>query len=150
MESLMIYKVDRNTELMEKLLCFVESFSWEEVKEHTLWMIRNWKYTQWETPFIAMMDGQAVGMATIMKTDYYPQPDLYPWVSSLFVAEAYRGRRISEKLIDFANHYAKEMGFSRAYIPTQHIGLYEKYGYYYIKDIVNYGSGIDRLYAKDL
>jgi hypothetical protein len=36
------------------------------------------------------------------------------------------------------------------YITTEHVGLYEKYGYCYIKDIVNYGNGIDRLYAKDL
>ena len=28
--------------------------------------------------------------------------------------------------------------------------LYEKYGYRYVKDIVNYGGGTDRLYAKDL
>ena len=28
--------------------------------------------------------------------------------------------------------------------------LYEKYGYHYLKDIVNYGGGRDRLYGKDL
>ena len=48
------------------------------------------------------------------------------------------GYRISEKLIDFANDYAKENGFDRTYIPSVHIGLYEKYGYRYLKDIVNY------------
>lgn len=30
----------------------------------------------------------------------------------------YRGYRISEKLIDFANAYAKEKGFDRTYIPS--------------------------------
>ena len=29
-------------------------------------------------------------------------------------------------------------------------GLYEKYGYRYMKDIVNYGNGVDRLYVKDI
>lgn len=33
---------------------------------------------------------------------------------------------------------------------TEHIGLYEKYGYRYLKDIVNYGNGKDRLYVKEL
>lgn len=149
-ELLEIQKVDKNTELMNQLLDFVENFSWTEVKEHTLSMIKNWEYKEWETSFAAMIDGRIVGMATIMKSDYYPLPEIYPWVTSIFVSEDYRGHRISGKLIDFANNYAKEIGFYRTYIPTEHIGLYEKYGYRYIKDIVNYGNGIDRLYAKDL
>ena len=66
------------------------------------------------------------------------------------MAEAYRGHRISEKLIAFANSYAKEQGFTRTYIPTAHIGLYEKYGYRYLRDIVNYGNETDRLYVKDI
>lgn len=89
-------------------------------------------------------------MVSIMKTDYYPLPEIYPWVSSVFVAEKYRGYRLSERLIGFANTYAKECGFDRTYIPSEHVGLYEKYGYYYLKDIVNYGNGIDRLYVKQL
>ena len=45
---------------------------------------------------------------------------------------------------------AKENGFDRTFIPSKHIGLYERYGYRYLKDIVNYGNGIDRLYVKKL
>ena len=85
-----------------------------------------------------------------MKTDYYPLPEIYPWVSSVFVSEDYRRYRISQKLIDFANEYAKKYGFARTYIPSEHIGLYEKFGYHYLKDITNYGNGIDRLYVKEL
>lgn len=66
------------------------------------------------------------------------------------MSEEYRGRRISGKLIDFANRYAKEAGFDRTYIPSEHTGLYEKYGYRYVKDIVNYGNGIDRLYVREI
>ena len=96
------------------------------------------------------MDGKIVGMASLFKTDYYPLPEIYPWVSSLFVTEAYRGKRISQKLVDYANDYAKSLGFERTYIPSEHVGLYEKYGYTYLKDIVNYGGGVDRLYVKEL
>ena len=89
-------------------------------------------------------------MATIRKTDYYPLPEICPWISTVFVTEEYRGGRISEKLIDFANGYAKSLGFDKTYIPSEHSGLYEKYGYRRVGDIVNYGNGIDRLYVKDL
>lgn len=67
-----------------------------------------------------------------------------------FVSEDYRGHRISEKLIDFANKYAQENGFDRTYIPSEHTDLYEKFGYCYLKDIVNYGNGTDRMYVKEL
>ena len=89
-------------------------------------------------------------MVTIAKTDYYPLPEIYPWISTLFVSEEYRGHKISEKLINYANNYARELGFDKTYIPSTHIGLYEKYGYIYIKDIVNYGNDIDRLYMKKI
>ena len=150
MDTIVIKKVDKDTEPANKLIEFVENFSWEEVKEHTLWMLKNWNYSDWETMFAAMIDGQIVGMASFMKTDYYPLPEIYPWVSSVFVSEDYRGQRISGRLIDFANNYAKECGFDRTYIPSEHIGLYEKYGYHYLKDITNYGGGVDRLYVKEL
>ena len=150
MDLIEIQKVDKNTYLADDLLNFVENFSWLDVKEHTVKVIQNWEFEDWETPFVAMVNGQVVGMVTIMKSDYYPLPEVFPWISTLFVSETFRGNRISEKLIDFANEYAKDIGFNRTYIPTGHIGLYEKYGYCYIKDIVNYGGDTDHLYAKEL
>ena len=149
-ELITIQKVDKGTEMAAALLEFVKNFSWEEVKEHTIRLIQNWEFAEWETPFVALANGQIVGMATIMKSDYYPLPEVFPWISTLFVSEAFRGNRISGKLIDFANGYAKGIGFDKTYIPTRHIGLYEKYGYQYVKDIINYGGDTDRLYVLNL
>ena len=148
--SVTIKKVNKGTETAVVLLEYVKNFSWEEVKEHTVRVVKNWEFEGWETPFVAIADGCVVGMVTIMKTDYYPLPEIYPWISTLFVSEEYRGYRISEKLIEFANSYAKDLGFDKTYIPSEYVGLYEKYGYTYIKDIVNYGGDTDRLYAKEL
>ena len=145
-----IEKVDKGTKTAAALLEFVKSFSWEEVKDHTVRVIKEWEFEEWETPFVAMADGRIVGMVTLMKTDYYPLPEIYPWVSTLFVSEEYRGNRISKRLIDFANEYANSLGFDTTYIPSEHTGLYEKYGYSYLKDITNYGGGTDRLYAKEI
>ena len=62
-----------------------------------------------------MIDGRIVGMVTLMKTDYYPLPDTFPWVSTLFATEEFRGHRISEKLIDAANSYTRELPRQRLY-----------------------------------
>ena len=61
-DSLEIRKVDNDTELAEKLLDFVENFSWEEVKEHTVMMIKNWRFTDWETMFAAIADNRWHGI----------------------------------------------------------------------------------------
>ncbi|MCM1055928.1 MAG: GNAT family N-acetyltransferase [Bacteroides sp.] len=150
MDALEIKKADKGTELADKLIRFVENFSWEEVKDHMLGELRAWSFTDWETPFAAAVNGQIAGIAYIRKEDYYPLPEIYPWISGVFVAEDYRGRRISEKLIAFANEYARKNGFDKTYIPSIHTGLYEKYGYRYLRDIVNYGGGTDRLYVKEI
>ena len=144
----MIRKVDKDTDLAQKLLSFVESCSWIEVKEHIAKIICAWEFEDWETMFEAMIDGKIVGMAAVMKTDYYPLLDIYPWVSCSFVSEEYRGRKISGELIAYANRYLKDNGFDRSYIPAGFFGLYEHYGYTYLKDIVNYGGGTDHLFVK--
>ncbi len=53
-------------------------------------------------------------------------------------------------MIAHANQYLKQQGFDRSYIPSEFAGLYEHYGYRYLRDIVNYGGGTDRLYVKEL
>ena len=145
----MITKVPKGTALADMLLTYVERCSWIEAKEHIAKMIRAWDFSDWEAMFVAILDGKIVGMASVMKTDYYPLPDIYPWVSCIFVSEEYRGQKISGDLIAYANQYLKENGFSRSYIPTGFTGLYEQYGYTYLRDIVNYGGGTDHLYVKE-
>ena len=58
--NLEIKKVEKDTELADNLIHFVENFSWEDVKEHMLEMLRSWAFTDWETPFAAIVDGQIV------------------------------------------------------------------------------------------
>ena len=147
---MLIQKVDKGTDLADMLLAYVENCSWTEAKEHIAEMIRAWKFADWETMFAAIHDGKIVGMASAMKTDYYPLPDIHPWVSCIFVSEEYRGRKISGELIAYANQYLKKHGFSRSYIPSEFFGLYERYGYSYLRDIVNYGGGTDHLFVKEL
>ena len=149
-DELTIVKVDKDTPFAKEFLHFVENCTWTEVREHIAGLVRDWKFTDWETMFAAVKDGKIIGMASVLKEDYYPLPDIFPWVSCVFVEKPYRGQRISEKLIEKANAYAKEQGFTKTYIPTEFTGLYERYGYRYLKDIVNYGGGTDRLYVKDL
>lgn len=149
-ESITVEKVERDTPRAEELLHFIETSSWEEAKDHLADMIRRWEFAGDEAVFAAVAGDRIVGMATFLMTDYYPLPDLFPWVSSIYVDEAYRCRRISGTLIEQANAYAKSRGYEKTYIPSSFFGLYEKYGYRYLRDIVNYGGDTDHLFVKEL
>lgn len=150
MGNVQIVRVTKDTPFAKEFLHFVENCSWTEVRDHIAGLIRGWEFTDWETMFAAVADGKIVGMTSLLKTDYYPLPEIFPWVSCVFVEKECRGRRISEKMIAAANEYAKSLGFERTYIPTEFTGFYEKYGYSYVKDVVNYGGGTDRLYVKGI
>ena len=145
-----VEKVEKGTPPEQELLAFVENCSWTEARDHIAGLIRNGEFSDWETMFAARVDGKIIGMASVMKEDYYPAPELYPWVSCVFVDEEYRGQRVSGKLIACANDYLREAGFDRSYIPSSIAGLYERYGYSYIREIQNYGGTWDHLYVKDL
>lgn len=63
-------------------------------------MIDKWGLADWETPFVMLDGDRIIGMVTVAKKDYYPLPDVYPWVSGVFVSEEYRGHRLSGQMID--------------------------------------------------
>ena len=149
-KNLEILKVNPGTELSQELLQFIENCSWNEVKEHVSDLVRNARFTDWETMFVAKADGKIIGMTSVMKEDYYDLPDVYPWVSTVFVSEEYRGHRVSEKMISFANEYLRQQGFRKSYIPSNHVGLYEHYGYTYCGEITNYGGGQEHLFVKEI
>ena len=75
-KTIEIRRVEKGTGLARELLAFVEGFSWLEVKEHVRAGIAGWAFEDWETPFAALAGGKIVGMAAILKTDYYPLPEI--------------------------------------------------------------------------
>ena len=79
--------------------------------------------------FIALDGANIAGFCTLVKNDCIPDVSYTPYISSVFVGEKYRGNRLSQKLIDFVLGYAKGLGFDKAYLVSDHINLYEKYGF---------------------
>ena len=133
-----------NTEIAEAC---IRNSSWVGGKRLADMIINN-DFSEWETVFIAIADNQIIGFCTILKEDYYPENRYSPWISNVFVDEKYRGNRISERLIDFAVRYAKEHGFDKVYIPTDIIGLYEKFGFTKIDELKNYEGHIDSIFMR--
>lgn len=91
-----------------------------------------------------------VSFCTLSIKDCIEDDKLFPWIGFVYTFPEYRGNRFSEKLISHAENTALENGWSRAYIATDHIGLYEKYGYVYMESRKDCWGELSRIYYKNL
>jgi len=73
-----------------------------------------------------------------------------PWLSTMFVDSAYRGRGLCGLLIEGAVEYARSQGFRRVYLPTEIVGLYERYGFQKTDELENYGGDVDSILVRDI
>ena len=114
--------------LWEMAAEYAYNCSWHAGKILAEQMRKN-NFNSWERVFAAMEGSNIVGYCTLSATDCIPDVSYTPYISFMFVNERHRGNRISEKLIRFALKYAKTLKFNKVYLVSDHVGLYEKYGF---------------------
>ena len=114
--------------LWEPLAEYAHNCSWR-VGKILAKQMRADGFNDWERVFAAMDGSDFAGYCTFVKTDCIPNVPYTPYISAMFVGEAYRGNRLSETLIHFALEYAKQLGFEKVYLVSNHVNFYEKYGF---------------------
>jgi ribosomal protein S18 acetylase RimI-like enzyme len=94
---------------------------------------------------------EEIGMCHVTMRDLDCRPDIYPYIANLYIDKKYRNKGICKYILDAAIKEAKCIGLDRLYIYTEHVGLYEKYGWEFIGNVETYLiSHIQRLYLYDL
>ncbi len=91
--------------------------------------MREGDFKNWERVLIAEWEGQLAGFCTLTAEDCIPDCDYAPFIGFVFVAETFRGKRISQDLVLGAADLARQLQFPAVYIATREQGLYEKYGF---------------------
>lgn len=99
--------------------------------------------------FVAEGD-EIMGFCALVEQDFNPIPEYRPWIAFIYVHPDFRGNRLSEKMVDFLEDKARDAGWDKTYIVTQHHGLYEKYGYQFVKSVPSPKHDEDFVYVKDL
>lgn len=112
----------------EKVTSYAGECSWRAGKNLSTLMKKE-RFTEWERVLVAIENDEIAGYCTVSKTDCIPNVEYTPYIGFMFVGEAYRGRRLSQELIQNAIKYLKELGFEQVYLVSDHINLYEKYGF---------------------
>lgn len=98
-----------------------------------------------------MVDNDAlVSFVTFTQKDCIEDDTLFPWLGFLFTFPDYRGHRYSEAIIEHAIVNAKEQGYDKIYLATDHIGLYEKYGFLYKENRLDVWGEDSRIYYKTI
>ena len=100
---------------------------------------------------LIMADGERlVSFLTLAERDCVDDNLMKPWIGFVFTVPDYRGKRFSEKLIDYACGIARNNGAQRVYIATDHVGLYEKFGCEFIGSRVDIYGEESRIYTRKL
>lgn len=97
-----------------------------------------------------LYDGdRVVGCAGLIANDFISRMDLYPWVCALYVEPSHRGHRYGSLLLEKALADARDTGFPRLYLCTDHVGYYERYGFEYLGTGYHPWGESSRIYGKD-
>ena len=128
---------------------YAENCSWGAGRTLAEEMRQN-HFTGWERVILAEDQGHIAGYCTVSGTDCIPDVPYMPYIGMLFVGEEYRGKRLSQRMIDDASEYLKELGFSEVYLVSDHENLYEKYGFQVIDEKMAPWGRMQKIYRKGL
>lgn len=106
-------------------------------------------FLAWERVCAARIGGEAAGFCTFCERDELPEGYPFtPFIGFVFVAEAYRGKRLSQRMIQAVTAYAGALGYGKIYIMSGETGLYEKYGFRKLGSYETIYGSTDQLFVK--
>ena len=79
------------------------------------------------------LDGEKiVGGLGAIENDFHDRKDLSPNICAVYTEESHRGRGIAGNLLNIAVEDLRSKGISPAYLVTDHVGFYERYGWEFL------------------
>ncbi len=100
--------------------------------------------------FIALHHHTLVGTVGLWLCDLISRQDLSPWLAALYVDEAYRDQGLGQRLQQHVLEYSRRAGFPALYLYATFSGYYEKTGWQYIGEGLDYPDKPVRLYRQTL
>ena len=93
---------------------------------------------------------ELISYCTFAEKDDIQPTDLTPWVGFVYTFPEHRGHRYAGLLFDEVERLAKELQVTDVYLSTNHIGLYEKYGWEFFDMMDDMDGEPSRVYVKKI
>ncbi len=121
--------ITKDSKLTPELLNILQN-EWPEAYGWLTDVMDGWSLTDFPQIVVATENNEIIGYySLIAKELVQDNHDYTPWLGTLFVCAKYRGNHYSPILIEDACRRVKNMGYNHLYLATEHIGLYEKFGF---------------------
>lgn len=149
MEIINYFESENQPELMAKINASdwsAAKFLVELLKKGTF----NGMLGGWGKLYLLMDGEELVSFITFTGQDAVRDESMTPWIGFVFTVPQHRGHRYAGLLLTHAEAEAARMGYPKMYIATDHVGLYEKYGYAYLENRVDIWGDDMRVLYKDL
>jgi GNAT superfamily N-acetyltransferase len=101
------------------------------------------------TLYLLTEGDELISFVTLTRRDCIEDENLYPWLGFFYTFPAYRGHHYGGQLLDFATAQAEKWGYPQVYIATDHLDLYEKYGFTYIENRMDIYGVDSRVYFRN-
>ena len=111
-----IYCMTPKHKYWNETICLAEKCSWK-AGPYLAQKMKNNDFHTWERVFVACVNGNVAGFCAFTEKDELPEEYKFtPFIEFVFVDEPYRGKRLSELMIQSAILYARELGYEKIYI----------------------------------
>ncbi len=121
--------ITKTSKLTTQLLDILQT-EWPEAYGWFIDVIDDWSLTDFPQIVAVTENEEIIGSYSLVAKELIKDNHNYtPWLGTLFVKEKYRGRHYSPLLIENACQRVQKMGYNHLYLATDHIGLYEKFGF---------------------
>lgn len=100
--------------------------------------------------FIATEGDCLLGTVGLWRCDLITRQDLFPWLAALYVDESARGKGLAGLLQQHVQAYAAEAGHRDLHLWSACRDFYERYGWHYIGDALEYPNKTVHLYRYSL
>ncbi|WP_163556866.1 GNAT family N-acetyltransferase [Klebsiella michiganensis] len=100
--------------------------------------------------FVAVEGERLLGTVGLWRCDLISRQDLYPWMAALYVAPESRGQGLAGKLQQHVIGYARAQGYTELFLYSACRDFYERFGWQYIGEGLDYPASAVSLYRYDL
>lgn len=142
-----IILITKNDYYYNEVIKYAKKCSWKACASLASKMESDY-FKDWQRVIVTLVDGHIAGFATVVAIDSIENSGYLPFIGYVYVDKEYRGKRLSQKMINEAIKYLKSLGFKKVYIHSGEVGIYEKFGFIEIDKALNKHNELETIYEK--